>query len=86
MLWTAVTLETKDFSARLGRFRPKTCGHTPRRRALAVARRHEVSVGGWRRLMAGTATHQKVELSYSLISQNEGAVANQIEKAFAFRA
>jgi len=46
------TLKTKNFSARLVPFRPKMCGYTPRSEELAVAGRHEVSVGGRRSRMA----------------------------------
>jgi hypothetical protein len=79
-------LKTKDFSAQLELFRLKRCGHTNRGQTLAATGRHEVSVGGRCRRMAGSAAYQRVDRSYSLIAQNEGSVTDQTEKAFVFSA
>jgi hypothetical protein len=81
----AATLKTKDFSAQWKLFRPKRCGHTNRDQTLAVTGRHEVSVGGRCRRMAGSAACQRVDRPYSLLAQNEGSVTDQTEKAFVFR-
>ena len=85
-LWTAATLKAKDFSVQLEIFRPKRCGHTNRGQTLAATGRHEVSVGGRCRRMAGSAAYQRVDRPYSLLAQNEGSVTDQTEKAFVFRA
>ena len=85
-LWTAATLKAKDFSVQLEIFRPKRCGHTNRGQTLAATGRHEVSVGGRCRRMAGSAAYQRVDRPYSLLAQNEGPATDQTEKAFVFRA
>ena len=85
-LWTAATLKAKDFSVQLEIFRPKRCGHTNRGQTLAATGRHEVSVGGRCRRMAGSAAYQRVDRPYSLLAQNEGSATDQTEKAFVFRA
>jgi hypothetical protein len=82
----AARLKTKNFSAQLELFRPKRSGYTNRGQTLAATGRHEVSVGGRCRRMAGSAAHQRVDRPYSLIAQNEGSVTGQTKKAFVFRA
>ena len=79
-------MKAKDFSVQLEIFRPKRCGHTNRGQTLAATGRHEVSVGGRCRRMAGSAAYQRVDRPYSLLAQNEGSVTDQTEKAFVFRA
>src|SRR3954453_1244003 len=75
-------LKAKGFSERAGRFRPKMCGHTTEDGALAAARVHEVSVGGWCGAAAGPTFRRRVDRLHLLDAPDEGSIAGRTEKAF----
>ena len=82
----AALLKTKGFSARAGRFRPKTCGHTTEDGVLVTGRVHGVSVGGRRGAVAGPIFRRRVDRHHFLVAQDEGLIASQSEKAFDLKA
>jgi hypothetical protein len=78
-------LKSKDFSAQMGCFRAKMCGHTTGDRSLASAWIHEVLVGngaGWGSPPLLARRLGKLDF---LVAQSGRPIARQAAKPFVFK-